>query len=420
MSNPAIVPRIYSNINHPNIWLERLDVDKYVVTHHTLRINEPFYSEMIKYQIVAEVADTLSYLHNHDIIHNYVCSEAIFYDHLKRKTIVKGFQHIRKIPPGQIGIVFSTLSIYSAPETVMSKMSYQKSDIWSFGLLIFELFTGINYKKVSQNVLIAALIQTIDSAISKSLGFESLLCARKKAREAKKCGFSLDHPLLPKYIQILLRKIFVLDYRKRPSAAEILKDLGLQRSQIKKLFSNKCKLAGEFLIQRIIVYDWIFDLHCKFYHNENIIYDTYHICSYITEYYNDVNYRLFVLAAYHVALYLNNYKVSTEDLLEKSQMSRYRKAYNNIFTGLTLIWNPIITTLYRSCRVLCKSCTPRLHFNLAKCYYFGLVNQHSKKALATDCVNTDICISNLTKPMKHEFSKTLVYKFYGPQNNFAN
>ena len=139
-------------LNHPHI-LPFLDygfegtlrftiapyIPGYTLAHKTRRSALPF-NEVLRYG--KEVASALDYLHQEGIIHRDLKTSNILLD-MSGHTYLADFGLARVITTSTLA--FHTghgTPPYASPEQIQSKALTPKSDIFSFGILLYELFTG--------------------------------------------------------------------------------------------------------------------------------------------------------------------------------------------------------------------------------------------------------------------------------------
>jgi serine/threonine protein kinase len=89
-----------------------------------------------------EIIDALQYLHTLGIYHVDIKRNNILYNIVKDKFILIDFSSsaFKKIRHE----VFLSTYTYSPPETLLNNEYDEKSDLWSFGAVLFELLTGHN------------------------------------------------------------------------------------------------------------------------------------------------------------------------------------------------------------------------------------------------------------------------------------
>jgi len=98
------------------------------------------FDEVLQYG--AEVASALDYLHSQGVIHRDIKTSNILLD-LSQHTYLADFGLARLISTSTLA--FHTghgTPPYASPEQIRSKEITPKSDIFSFGILLFEMFTG--------------------------------------------------------------------------------------------------------------------------------------------------------------------------------------------------------------------------------------------------------------------------------------
>ena len=89
-----------------------------------------------------EIASALDYLHNHGIIHRDLKSQNILLD-LRNNCYLTDFGLARMVSTSTVA--FHTghgTPPYASPEQIQSRALSPKSDLYSFGILLYEMFTG--------------------------------------------------------------------------------------------------------------------------------------------------------------------------------------------------------------------------------------------------------------------------------------
>ena len=91
-------------------------------------------------RLVAEVADTLAYAHRHGFLHRDIKPANVLIDHHGR-ALVADFGIARSPDDGAEPTSFGTLA-YMAPEQVEGKPTDHRADIYSLGVVLYELLVG--------------------------------------------------------------------------------------------------------------------------------------------------------------------------------------------------------------------------------------------------------------------------------------
>lgn len=97
--------------------------------------------------IICQILDILGYLHNltEPVVHNGVTPDAVFIDYSSRaKTpYLIGFEQSRTIFSGTHSLSIKNLSIFHSAPELFNGIFIPKSDIFSVGTLLYQLFIGI-------------------------------------------------------------------------------------------------------------------------------------------------------------------------------------------------------------------------------------------------------------------------------------
>ncbi|KAF8391971.1 hypothetical protein HHK36_022311 [Tetracentron sinense] len=107
-------------------------------------------------RIATEIADAVAYLHNgtsKPIIHRFIHSHTILLDqHWIAKLFEFGFSI--SIPLGQTYIEADLVGTcgYTDPESLHTRRYTEKSDVYNFGVVLFEILTGKMVSKIVQEV----------------------------------------------------------------------------------------------------------------------------------------------------------------------------------------------------------------------------------------------------------------------------
>ena len=139
LDHPNIVKlyTMYENSNNYKLVLEIIngkELYDYIKDHFSYKYDFKTNEQWI---ILKQVANALNYIHNLNIIHRDLKPENIMYDGKTAKLIDFGFAVQKKIAKRYCGS-----SNYMAPEVVKREEYTSKIDVWSYGVLIYEIFTG--------------------------------------------------------------------------------------------------------------------------------------------------------------------------------------------------------------------------------------------------------------------------------------
>jgi len=104
-------------------------------------------------QIAHNIANGLSYMHSHKVIHGDIKPQNILYDIKTKNAIICDYNSAIYNPPPYIGCRIQTC-VYRAPEVNFDKkvgrFSY-KIDVYSLGCILFELFTARLFTNIVNN-----------------------------------------------------------------------------------------------------------------------------------------------------------------------------------------------------------------------------------------------------------------------------
>jgi len=105
-----------------------------------IKLSSPSTKDILKYGM--EIASSLDYLHNQGIIHRDLKSQNILID-LQNRCYLADFGLARLVTTSTLA--FHTghgTPPYASPEQIQSRPITHKSDLFSFGILLYEMFTG--------------------------------------------------------------------------------------------------------------------------------------------------------------------------------------------------------------------------------------------------------------------------------------
>lgn len=145
--------RAAAGLNHPNITqvyaFEEKEGEYCIVMEYVegrelqMLVGENALSRREKSDIAGMMARGLKAAHDHGIVHRDIKSHNIMIDREKRVRImdfglarVSGSSHLTKT-----GATLGTVA-YMSPEQLNGKEADEQSDIWSFGVVLYELYTG--------------------------------------------------------------------------------------------------------------------------------------------------------------------------------------------------------------------------------------------------------------------------------------
>ncbi|CAM2007693.1 serine/threonine protein kinase [Acanthopleuribacter pedis] len=145
--------KVYARLNHPNIvsvfdvgieidkpflvmeYIKGMPLDAFV-RHHLQDLGK------ILNKLLHQIADGLDYAHEEGIIHRDIKPGNILINHKRRAKIVDfGLAKLQDSKLTQTGLFLGTPS-YSSPEQIISGRIDHRSDVYSFGTVMYELLTG--------------------------------------------------------------------------------------------------------------------------------------------------------------------------------------------------------------------------------------------------------------------------------------
>ena len=158
-------------LNHPNITqiyaIEEVDDQQFIVMEYVagMELSEFIRSEnparSIQSKIAMQIADALCYAHKKGIIHRDIKSSNIMLDESGNVKIMD-FGLAKILGSSQItkpGTTLGTMA-YMSPEQITGQPVDQRSDIWSFGVVLYELFTGkLPYEAIYEQALMYSILE---------------------------------------------------------------------------------------------------------------------------------------------------------------------------------------------------------------------------------------------------------------------
>jgi serine/threonine-protein kinase len=183
-----------------------MDYMEYNSLRHYLRqVGRLSLSEAIR--IAHEVALALKELHEMGMLHLDLKPENILFKDKDRKIIKLGDLGASKVYAGR-SVEISQFSLaYSAPEVLMNKAATDKADVYSLGLIIYEMLMGFN----PQQYVLRGLLPPMD-------------------------------PSIPPPIANLILRSLSLDPQMRPSIGEVLATLEMYMTQV-----NETQHTGHYM-----------------------------------------------------------------------------------------------------------------------------------------------------------------------------
>jgi serine/threonine-protein kinase len=183
-----------------------MDYMEYNSLRHYLRqVGRLSLSEAIR--IAHEVALALKELHEMGMLHLDLKPENILFKDKDRKIIKLGDLGASKVYAGR-SVEISQFSLaYSAPEVLMNKAATDKVDVYSLGLIIYEMLMGFN----PQQYVLRGLLPPMD-------------------------------PSIPPPIANLILRSLSLDPQMRPSIGEVLATLEMYMTQV-----NETQHTGHYM-----------------------------------------------------------------------------------------------------------------------------------------------------------------------------
>lgn len=166
-----------------------------------------------KYGIANGIINGLAFLHQNHIVHRDLKSSNILISKRDHEYVPKITDFGLSKNVGNIDKTFKTNSFvggsvkYSAPEQLLNSKTKGNVDIWSLGIILFEIFTGkvpfnVNQEGISNNYL---QIETIKKITTGQLPDEIELC--------------------PKPYQDIIRRCLIVDPEKRIQNITLIKDM---------------------------------------------------------------------------------------------------------------------------------------------------------------------------------------------------
>jgi DNA helicase-2/ATP-dependent DNA helicase PcrA len=212
--------RLLASLNHPHI-VRFYNIDfidnKFImvmeyVEGKTVRdiITDQGINVLDVVAIADHVLDALDYAHGIGVLHRDLKPENILITETGSRPTVKitDFGLARFIKTGSISASTAGTPVYMAPEAWSGVMT-EKSDIWSIGIILYELFTGVP--------------PYID---------DSLDGLRKKIEKSKLLIPTVLRPDIPDYIEDALLSCLSVNPRARPTAHELRNRLTKEHEEI--------------------------------------------------------------------------------------------------------------------------------------------------------------------------------------------
>lgn len=206
-----------------------MDLMDYDLNH--LFQNSKKFTFVDKIQIAIQITKTIDYIHSKNLVHNDIKPENIFFNVTKKKLEVKIADFslaevIDKENPEKLSYLKGVTFLYTSPElfliyfnNTLGKQCYcpnPKSDIWSLGLILFQIFIGdpfskINYLTLLQKEMAESDVEKVKFFIEEDMKLEENQFLREE-----------DYPSVNGNIVRLLNMCFQMRKENRSSAGVII------------------------------------------------------------------------------------------------------------------------------------------------------------------------------------------------------